>query len=70
MEKRLPYNPESADYQAGLMAGAHRMADYLIKALEEQYPGNLELYEFMETKKWEAIENQFENEYDAVFDNF
>lgn len=70
MEKKLPYNPDSADYQAGLMAGAHHMADFLIKALEEQYPGNLDLYSFMEEKKWQAIEEQFDTEFDAVLDSF
>lgn len=57
-------NKKSADYQAGVSAGAHRMADFLISELEGQV--TVDVLALIESKKWEFVESLFKTEMNAI----
>ena len=57
-------NKKSADYQAGVSAGANRMADFLIDELEGQV--SADVIAMIESKRWVFVEKLFKTEMAAI----
>lgn len=60
------FNNQSADYQAGVSAGAHRLGDFLIQELKGQVSNDV--LALIEAKKWEFVEKHFEEHSNVLVD--